>query len=514
MTVRRLVPFALLACCCLLAAAPRPLRLLAATASDHDGEHRPEHAIDGVPGTRWATGVKGATLTLDLGAVATVNLCRIRWVTREGRFFTCDLLVSTDGEIWRTVAEGLRSTTAKRHYEDYPLPGVEARFLRLVCHGNNENSWTHIDEVALLGSGGLPPPPDAPREVPESALVRVGGADGFSGFGYYGTSPESPDGKRIAYVQFLEPPATARARFPAELRVCDRDLTNHRKLADIPRTGTHNTAMPLWVDNRRLAYEVSYHQTFLVDADTGADLLGAIDGQLQHNAHANQFLVCLNRADAEPGTRGLYTVDADSGERRLVLPTLALEPFAETIGEPDLAKYVLQHGQWSTDGSHLAVKIYAGRGKDWGLATCRADGTDLVWFGHKPMHFQWYDGDTLFGHDSEVEDGLPNNRELRRWRRDSSVVETLAGPGCHPAMSPDRQWIATETWYSSDPVYLLLYRRGSLKPDRILATFLAAATVWELNAHINPAFSPDGRRLYFNRPVRPGLSQAHYIEIE
>jgi hypothetical protein len=514
MPLRHLVPFALLVCVCALADTPRPLRILAASASDHDGENQAGNTIDGLPSTRWATGSKGATLTLDLGETATVALCRIRWVARQGRFFTYDLQVSTDGEAWQTVGEGLRSTSAKRSFEDYPLPNVEARFLRLVCHGNNENSWTHIDEVALLGTGGLPPPADAPPELPESALVRVGDEDSFSGLGYYGTSPESPDGRRIAYVRFLQPPTSGRAAFPAELWVCDRDLTNRRKLADIPRAGGHNTAMPLWVGNHRIAYEVAYHKTYLVDADTGADLLGTIDAQLQHNTHGSLFLVCLNRADAEPETRGLYTVNADTGERRLVLPALALQPFAERLGQPDLSKYVLQHGQWSTDGSHLAVKIYGGKGKDWPLVTCRADGTDLLWFGHKPMHFQWFDGDTIFGHDSEVEDGLPDNRELRRWRRDGTVVETLSGYGCHPSMSPDRQWIATETWYGSDPIYLMLYRRGSLKPDRILATLVPGTTVWELHAHVNPAFSPDGKRLYFNRPVRPGISQAHYVEIE
>lgn len=514
MSLRHLASLLLLASLTSLAAAPRPLRILAATASEHEDEHLPEHAIDGIPGTRWTSANRGATLTLDLGTLATVTVCRIRWTTREGRFFTFDLLASTDGEVWRTVAEGWRSTEASRRFADYPLPDLETRFLRLVCHGNNENSWTHIDEVALLGSGGLPPPPGAPREVPESALVRVGAEDCFSGIGYYGISPESPDGARIAYVQFTQPPTTARGDFPAELWVCDRDLTNHRKLADIPRTGAHNTAMPLWVDNRRIAYEVNYHQTYLVDADTGEDLLGVIDGQLQHNAHDNQFLVCLNRADADPATRGLYSVDADTGERRLVLPTLALEPFADILGEPNLARYVLQHGQWSTEGTHLAIKIFAGRGRDWPLVTCRADGTDILWFGRKPMHFQWYDDDTLFGHDSEVEDGLPNNRELRRWRRDGSVVETLAGRGCHPAMSPDRQWIATESWYGSDPVYLKLYRRGSLKPDRILAILSPVDAIWDLRAHVNPAFSPDGRRVYFMRPVGTSLSQACYVELD
>lgn len=504
----------LLACQALTAQpTPRPLRIAGVVASDSEGENLAEHVVDGVPGTRWATGQQGADLTLDLGVEATVSTCRVRWVGKADRIYAFDLQTSADGTTWQTVLAGGRSTAVHGRFVDYPLPPTAARFVRLHCLGSNENSWTHIDEVRFLGTGGLPAPADDPQELPESAVRRVGDETSFSGFGYYGICPESPSGTRICYTRFVEPPTTARARYAAELWVCDHDLTHQRKVADLAGVGTHNAAMGLWLDEHRIAYQAG-GQTYVVDADNGQTLLGPLDGQLQHNLHAGEFLICCQNPDLTPDRQGLYAVNAQTGALRLLLPISVLQPFTERVGEPDLSRWRLQHAQWSTDGSCLAVKIYAGKGKDWSLVTCRADGTDLAWFGHKPMHFQWYDGDTLFGHDSEVEDGLPNTKDLRRWRRDGTVVATLAGYGCHPALSPDRQWVATESWYGSDPVRLMLYQRGQTRPARILGTFEPATAVWDLSAHVNAAFSRDGKRVYFSRPVAPGLSQAYCVDLD
>jgi hypothetical protein len=40
-----------------------------------------------------------------------------------------------------------------------------------------------------------------------------------------------------------------------------------------------------------------------------------------------------------------------------------------------------------------------------------------------------------------------------------------------------------------------------------------ARTVWGLHMHVNPAFSRDGKRVYFNRAVAAGLSQAYYVDL-
>jgi hypothetical protein len=85
------------------------------------------------------------------------------------------------------------------------------------------------------------------------------------------------------------------------------------------------------------------------------------------------------------------------------------------------------------------------------------------------------------------------------------------GPGCHGAISPDGQWIVTESWYGSDPVEIYLYRRGEIEPRLTLA---AMAPSWHLQTHVHPAFSRDGKRVYlnYNAPGSPG-SQVYYVDL-
>src|SRR5690606_27315542 len=62
---------------------------------------------------------------------------------------------------------------------------------------------------------------------------RVGSDGASTVFSYFNTTPESPDGKTIAYLRCVVEPAPERSRVPAALWVCDRDLKQHRKVADI-----------------------------------------------------------------------------------------------------------------------------------------------------------------------------------------------------------------------------------------------------------------------------------------
>ncbi|MEM7624181.1 MAG: hypothetical protein AAF333_00990 [Planctomycetota bacterium] len=68
--------------------------------------------------------------------------------------------------------------------------------------------------------------------------------------------------------------------------------------------------------------------------------------------------------------------------------------------------------------------------------------------------------------------------EMRRWTLKKRVAETLAGPGCHVAKSPDGKWFAGETWYNSDSVVFKLYRRGGMEPEAEIFSHPFADTTW------------------------------------
>ena len=130
------------------------------------------------------------------------------------------------------------------------------------------------------------------------------------------------------------------------------------------------------------------------------------------------------------------------------------------------------------------------------------------------MHFFWYDSNTVAGHDNQIADGQKNNCYLRRWDRSHQFIETLAGSGNHAAMSFDKQWYASDTWYHSSPVKLMLYKKGETNASAMLDLGSYSNTVWILGNHLNPAFSRDGKRIYFIKPVNnDGKSQAFYWDL-
>ena len=76
-------------------------------------------------------------------------------------------------------------------------------------------------------------------------------------FGIFGTSPESPDGKRICYVRYLSVPDDDKWKklgIQSELWICDHNLSNHNKLAELLVKPLHNGAQAFWIDNQRICY--------------------------------------------------------------------------------------------------------------------------------------------------------------------------------------------------------------------------------------------------------------------
>ena len=90
----------------------------------------------------------------------------------------------------------------------------------------------------------------AVAELQQTAEHRVGPADQSSTFGFFGTSPESPDGTKIAYARYSRQPKDGRDRVPGELWICDRnDPGNQRKLTDIGGVPPHNGVELCWISD-------------------------------------------------------------------------------------------------------------------------------------------------------------------------------------------------------------------------------------------------------------------------
>ncbi len=146
--------------------------LTIAQASDdgsHDG-HGPANAIDNDTSneSRWSSQGDGKVLSLELGSNATVRRVLTSWYKGTQRTAYYDIEASVDGANWGSVVANGQSSSSQWHSDD--VDNVEARYLRIIGHGNSANNWNSLIEVDVLGCEGsapAPTPTPTPTATPE-----------------------------------------------------------------------------------------------------------------------------------------------------------------------------------------------------------------------------------------------------------------------------------------------------------------------------------------------------------
>lgn len=125
------------------------LAVVAVTASGDDG-NVPANTLDGDLGTRWSANGDGQWIQYDLGAVKTVAYVKIAFYKGDQRVAFFDILVSTNGSSWTQVYSGQSSGTTNA-LQTFDFGDVAARYVRIVGHGNTQNSWHSLTEVEIYG---------------------------------------------------------------------------------------------------------------------------------------------------------------------------------------------------------------------------------------------------------------------------------------------------------------------------------------------------------------------------
>ncbi len=128
----------------------------AVTASTYDVTNGavPANAVDGNLSTRWAGQGDGAFITFDLGATRDVRFIKLAWHQGTTRTTTFDVLASdsTSGP-WTTLLNRVVSSGTTLDLETYDFADTNARYIRVVGHGNSSgNGWNSITEVELWGA--------------------------------------------------------------------------------------------------------------------------------------------------------------------------------------------------------------------------------------------------------------------------------------------------------------------------------------------------------------------------
>jgi Tol biopolymer transport system component len=318
---------------------------------------------------------------------------------------------------------------------------------------------------------------------------------------YFNVSPESPDGRWVVYSRFQDVPLRSGGPAPAKLVLYDRDLDVHRIISATYLVDAHAGLAPIWLDNETVAYSTPEDQsTHILSIRTGDEQV--YTGGRIHSYSPQTGKLLMTPTGAGELAKGLYTMDRNGATDKL-FDMSDIEPFTP-FGERQQFPFELSdgwsfgHPYWSPDGRQVAFCITLHDG-DWKIVfIADADGDNLrSWRTDvkKPMHWHWFDNESLVGHD----DMLEKDKLMRRWDLSGNTLGTVAGYGCHGDVSPDGRWVATEDWYNSDPVRLYLYPVGSTVATD---TLVVQQEHWD-HSHMHPAFSFNSERVYFNYNV-PG----------
>lgn len=341
----------------------------------------------------------------------------------------------------------------------------------------------------------------------------VGPEAGNSIFTFYNTSPESPDGTKIAYVKVITEQINRYQSLNGELWVCDNNLFNHTKITNLDNFDSHNGVEFQWIDNNKIVF-------FDDGLIKGVNLLGQAlftpfeAFSIGHEPFGSNFL--FSKVSNETNLYTLFEFDIATNTNRTIADASNFSDLVKQFNISELRPrkdWRIRHLKYSPDGLKIAFRIDVGENSDTDrhIVSMNTNGGGIQYFGVKPMHYAWFDNNSIMGHDDIVADGLINDQSTRRWTLNGAYIETLAGPGNHLSANTDRGRFATESWYGSNPVVLRVYKRGHTNPFWQENVTVDNFTVWDLGNHVNPAFSRDGKRVYYHKNTNAGKSQAFMV---
>ena len=107
----------------------------------------PQNAIDGDPATRWSSlFTDPQSLTVDLGATASVDTVRLTWEAAYATAYT--VATSTDGTDWTTIKD---ETAGDGGTDDVAADGATARYVRITGTARATAYGYSLYEVEVLG---------------------------------------------------------------------------------------------------------------------------------------------------------------------------------------------------------------------------------------------------------------------------------------------------------------------------------------------------------------------------
>ncbi len=367
---------------------------------------------------------------------------------------------------------------------------------------------------ALISFTQITPAQSADPVAPWTHDVRIAPvsaiAERHSIHSYYVANPESPDGKRVLFFTSTHP-----ASYIGEVRIIERATGKETVLAENVHTeDAHRVACQQWLAGGRL---VAFHEVVdkkwrvvVVDVATLEKKIIAEDHQVGFGRPEGDLLPMYG-CHWNPGPhRDLYVWDAKTGEVRTALKITALEEqhsdwlTKEFSGKPTSIFFPVL----SPDLQRVFFKVAAGNGGDNYMAKSASHRQGLVCFDLQTAQMKWFRAQ--WGHPGWHPDSqhifemgnvlFDTNSSPARY---SKLKEVPQLRGSHPSVSPDGTLMVTDG--ITEPIGGKPGEWGIVVGDMrggkwaMLHSFdqSKGAKSWRRNDP-HPAFSADGKRLYYN----------------
>jgi len=337
---------------------------------------------------------------------------------------------------------------------------------------------------------------------------------------YFDISPESPDGSRVTCFSIADDKSSG------QTLVVDADGSNRRGVGGETATANvgmwhHAGARQQWIDNRRIIHNrleaggAAFSE--VVEVDSGQTVRMELPVRMVNPVApvgiTSSHEAAFGGASGEPPA--VFRVDLTDGRSEKLFDIediRAIHPQAELAARYDMR---IKHTKWSPDG-RMFFLVYnnehlrrTGQPYDRikSLVLADADGGNLRYlteFGHHPM---WSpDGADVLAYSGSDLVALPAGGGPMRT--------LLAGaPGVHGSLDPTGTTLVTDLvpGESGGEGGVLTIDLASGR-QRTLATFTHPPIEYEYRVHPHPAWSRNGRRVYFNA-VDDGVAQVFAVDL-